>query len=106
MLNSFVRRAGWIWVITASFLSGCAADKLVRENFSQIRPQVTNEQEVVKLIGEPDSKLQEYWVYQRPEKHLTAFVEFDDQGKVARTQWVDAMDPAWEDSKDSKMRSP
>lgn len=78
---------------------GCSSrDKLTEQNFRQIRVNVSTETEVQNLIGEPSSKLPGLWMYQRPDKHLTAMVDFDDAGKVVRVQWIDALGEKWEDS--------
>jgi len=84
---------------------GCATDKLAMDNFQQIKPHVTTEAEVITLLGEPDSKLHEYWVYQRTDKHLSVFIEFDSKGQVTRTQWVDAMESVWRDTQEAKPKA-
>jgi hypothetical protein len=79
--------------------TGCASrDKLTEQNFRQIRVNASTETDVQDLIGEPNSKLPGLWMYQRPDKHLTAMVDFDESGKVVRVQWIDALGEKWEDS--------
>jgi hypothetical protein len=83
------------------FVPGCKApDKLLHGNFTQIKPQTTTENGVVALIGEPDTRFPGYWLYQRPDQHLTVLVEFDEKGQVTRKQWIDAMGHQWDDSED------
>lgn len=79
--------------------SGCA-DPLKYENFSQIREDATMDWEVQKLIGDPSQKLDNQWLYERPDKHLTALVDFNRDGRVVRKQWIDAMNNVWEDSEE------
>ncbi|MEK6676363.1 MAG: hypothetical protein AABZ47_12000 [Planctomycetota bacterium] len=83
-------------------LGGCRSDKLVHANFTQIRPHVSTETEVAALIGDPDAKLTEEWIYTRPDQHLTAKVHFDLHGRVTRVEWIDALGETWEDSDDSQ----
>ena len=84
-------------LVTAALLTGCG-DKLTHDNFSQIRQDVSTRPIVAGLIGEPDSELDNRWYYERPDKHLTVFVDFDESGYVSRKQWIDAMTATWEDS--------
>lgn len=96
-----MRRITGLMLACASLLaaSACASrDKLTEQNFRQIRLSASTEDDVKNLIGEPTSKLPGLWMYQRPDKHLTAMVDFDDQGKVTRVQWIDALGEKWEDS--------
>lgn len=84
----------------AAVLSGCAApDRLNRANFTQIQQNASTQTDVESLIGKPDSKLADMWIYQRPDDHLTVMIDFDAQGRVTRKQWVDGIDGAWDDSK-------
>ncbi len=97
----------WLGIVCTLFVSwpGCRApDKLVHDQFVRIRPHHSNQAEVVDLIGEPDSRLQNHWVYQRPDRHLVVFVEFDEKGQVSRTQWVDAGQEVWEDTRQPKSK--
>ena len=78
-------------------LTGCG-DKLTFANFSQIRQDVSTKPIVAGLIGDPDDELDNRWYYERPDKHLTVLVDFDESGYVSRKQWIDAMTATWEDS--------
>lgn len=82
-------------------LSGCATpDKVSSANYSQIRQDVHTQTDVVSILGEPDSKLADMWVYQRPDDHVTVLIDFDSGGRVARKQWVDGTTGAWDDTYD------
>jgi len=84
-------------------LHGCATpDKLTFENYSRLHERASSESEVEAAIGEPSSRLGSLWHYERPDKHLNVMIEFDNDGKIARKQWVDAMAPVWDDSSDPK----
>ena len=84
---------------TVLFSAGCATqDKLTEGNFKQIRVQSATESDVQKLIGEPSNRLPGLWTFERPDKHLTAMVDFDETGRVTRVQWIDALGERWEDS--------
>lgn len=87
---------------------GCAPkqDRLAYDNFTQIRTQVHTRDDVEALLGEPDHRLGDRFMYERPDKHLHVFVEFDEQGRVARTQWIDGLGEAWRDTDDAKAHKP
>ena len=94
-------RFRWFPVVTAVGLAGLLAgcqDRLVYQNFSQIHENASTQAEVARVIGEPSQKLENQWLYERPDKHLTALVDFDETGRVTRKQWIDAMSGVWEDS--------
>ena len=83
----------------ASVLSGCSSpDRLVRANYTQIQQNSSTQADVQTLIGKPNSKLADMWIYQRPDEHLTVMIDFDAGGRVTRKQWVDGVDGAWDDS--------
>ncbi len=89
------------------FTAGCASpDRLTHDNFRQIKVKSSTEDDVRGLIGEPSHKLIGLWTYQRPDKHLSAMVDFDDEGRVSRVQWIDALGEVWEDSDASKRKKP
>ena len=79
-------------------LLGCAApDRLSRDGFDRIRVHAATQEEVQELIGPPDSKLADMWLYHRPDDHVEVMLDFDDQGRVVRKQWIDGMSETWDD---------
>lgn len=86
-------------------LFGCSTpDRLVQANYSQIEANKSTESDVESLIGKPDSKLADMWIYQRPDDHLTVMIDFDASGRVTRKQWVDAIQGAWDDTNQKPKR--
>ncbi len=84
-------------------LWGCAApDRVVYRNYTQIRTQLHTQDDVEAILGEPDQKLGDRWMYERPDQHLIVFVEFDEKGRVTRTQWVDALSESWDDTDEKR----
>ena len=85
---------------------GCAQkqDRLSYDNFTQIKTQVQTRDDVLAILGEPVHRLDDRFIYERPDKHLHVFVEFDDKGRVTRTQWIDALGETWHDTDDAKPR--
>jgi len=84
---------------------GCAPpDRLAVANYDMIQQHVTTPTEVTELIGEPDNKLGDSWLYERPDKHLTVMIDFDKNGKVERKQWIDGLGESWHDSRDTAPR--
>lgn len=105
MLTHGLRRSvcSTFLVVVAATFCGCAQpDRVGRENYSQVRTGVHTADDVAAILGEPDSKLADMWIYQRPDRHLNVIIEFDAKGRVARTQWVDALGETWEDSDEKK----
>ncbi len=86
--------------------SGCAPkqDRLAYDNFTQIKAQVHSRDDVVAILGEPDHRLNDRLMYERPDKHLHVIIEFDEKGRVSRTQWIDGLGESWHDTDDSKPR--
>jgi hypothetical protein len=87
-------------------ITGCSSDPLAYDNFRQIRVDASRQWEVEEIIGEPSQKLGDQWLYERPSKHLTALIEFNDDGVVTRKQWIDAMSGVWDDSEPETVQEP
>lgn len=81
----------------AAVLPGCQ-DPLRHRNFDHIQVNASTQGEVARIIGEPSQKVENQWLYERPAKHLTALVDFDESGVVTRKQWIDGTNAVWEDS--------
>jgi outer membrane protein assembly factor BamE (lipoprotein component of BamABCDE complex) len=92
-------------VVLVMALSGCAApDRVNSTNYSQIRQDVHTQADVEAILGEPDSRLMDMWVYQRLDDRVTVLIDFDARGRVARKQWVDGTTGAWDDTADKPGR--
>ena len=96
-LTRFPRLSVAVIFVAVFMLSGCR-DKLVHERFSQIRQNHSTQSEVIELIGDPDDRLGDQWIYQRPDEHLIVLIDFDESGSVSRKQWIDANEAVWEDT--------
>jgi hypothetical protein len=83
--------------VLLTVLTGC--DQLSRKRFDMITVNVDQQYDVKKLIGPPDDKLDDQWVYERPEKHVHVLIDFDDSGRVVRKQWVDGLAEEWMDTR-------
>lgn len=84
-------------IVAVGALAGCQ-DKLTYERFQMIRVDATMSHEVEHLLGEPTDILGNRWIYERPDDHLFAFVDYDEGGTVSRKQWYDAENEVLEDS--------
>lgn len=90
-------------LFVAGLLGGCRSnprDMLIQRNFSQVHPSTTTRAEVSAMLGAPEHRIGDTWMYTRPERHLTVIIDFDDQGRVARKQWIDGESGRWNDSDD------
>jgi len=101
------RTVFWLGGFVAMSLGSCVQnrDKLAYDNFTQIRTQVHSRDDVIVILGEPDHRLDDRFMYERPDKHLHVFVEFDEKGRVTRTQWIDGLGEIWHDTDDPKPRN-
>jgi hypothetical protein len=86
--------------------TGCAhrPDCLTRDNYRRIQVQASTEDDVRSALGEPTTILGNQWHYARDDQHLNCFIDFDDQGRVTRTQWIDAMTNTWHDTSETKSK--
>lgn len=88
-------------IMGLALFTGCATkDKLTYDNFAQVRVHAATQADVVELIGEPDSRLGDLWMYHRPNTHVEVLIDFDERGRVTRKQWVDGAGKHWHDSRD------
>ncbi len=78
--------------------SGC--DPLTRAHFDMIKVNVDTKSDVKELIGPPTNKLDDEWHYQRMDKHLEVFIDFNDKDVVTRKQWIGGEDEEWYDSQE------
>lgn len=99
MMRTSMLRTLFVTIAIGSFALtvGCQ-DKLTHDNFSRIQQRASSQREVELIIGEPDQKIGNRWMWERPDKHLTAMVDYDEQGVVSRKQWIDGTTGAWEDT--------
>lgn len=88
---------------SAAFIAtGCGKkEKLDYDGFQLIQQHASTEGDVTRAIGEPTERLNRTWIYVRPEQHLNVIIEFDQHGRVARKQWIDATNRSWHDSDDA-----
>ncbi len=86
---------------TLLLVCGCRStpDRLTYDNYSRVAQHSSTQTEVSALLGEPTNRLGEQWIYERPKQHLFVFVDFDDQGRVSRKQWIDAPSGTWDDTR-------
>lgn len=106
MRSMRIRRLSLLLTPAIALLAGGCQDLLVYENFTQIRQNASSQQEVARLLGEPDSHCGNQWLYERPSKHLFAFVDFDESGRVTRKQWIDGAGDFWVDSAPDGVAAP
>ncbi|HNQ21755.1 MAG TPA: hypothetical protein PKK06_01530 [Phycisphaerae bacterium] len=79
-------------------LAGCAKDKLTRERFDMVQQHMTTQAQVADLLGEPTEQLGSQWFFERHDRGVTVLIDFDQEGQVARKQWIDANTREWFDS--------
>jgi len=95
-----MRRMGAVLLTGMGFvfvLGGCA-DKLTRAHYDMIVVNTSDKLDVDKTLGKPDTVLDDQWHYERVDKHLNVFIQFNEEGVVTRKQWVDAVSTEWDDT--------
>ncbi len=90
-------------IVTVTMVLGClglmtGCDQLTREHYNMITVDVDTQFDVDRIIGEPNNKLDNEWLYERVDKHLVVKIEFGDGGVVTRKEWIDAAEGVWDDS--------
>ena len=95
-------RFRFLTVVTALFagfglLSGCQKETLTHENYGKLQARVSTEADVKAALGEPTYKLNNMWIFERPDEHRFVKVEFEG-GKVSRLEWIDG--EQWKDTND------
>jgi PBP1b-binding outer membrane lipoprotein LpoB len=104
MTKLSAKRIGSVVAVAAMFVGGCAStpDRVMRQNYTQIRENASTRAEVGSLLGTPEHTIGDTWMYTRPEQHLTVIIDFGANGEVVRKQWVDGETGTWDDSSDQQ----
>jgi hypothetical protein len=82
-------------ILFVTFVGGCAR-QFTRERFELIQPGVDDREDVEALLGKPEFRAEDLWYYEDPDRHYAAQIIFDEQGKVASKEWIDARSGEWE----------
>ena len=69
--------------------TGCEK-KLTYKRFQMVREGYATHMDVEQTLGEPDQKVGDVWNWQDFDRHITCNVYFDDNGVVAKKEWIDA----------------
>ncbi len=88
------RRYPRLWTLTGMLLlsmaaAGCA-EKLTYERFGMLSRGTSDKVDAEMTLGAPNTKLPDQWIWERPNKGLTAWIEFDADGRITSKRWVDA----------------
>ncbi len=94
-----------ILVLVAAFAMPGCADQLTREHFDMLLVGHADEYDVEMTIGEPDEKIDEWWHYERVDKHLNVLIHFDEQCKVWRKEWHDTLNGVHYDTHEPEVDS-
>lgn len=76
-------------------LVGCAR-QFTREHFNMIQAGVDDQEDVERILGKPEFVAQDVWFYEDTDRHHNAQVFFDEQGRVAGKEWMDANTGDWD----------
>jgi outer membrane protein assembly factor BamE (lipoprotein component of BamABCDE complex) len=78
-----------------ALLTGCQS-KFTKQRFEMIAVGTDEREDVRNILGAPTSDLDEQWFYDDLDRHYSALIHFDQDGKVAGKEWMDASTGAWE----------
>lgn len=76
-------------------LTGCAENKLTRQNFDMVKEGVSTKLEVENTLGKQFADRGDCWQYENEDEHLNAYIYWDKAGKVERKEWIDAKTGEW-----------
>jgi len=80
-----------------SFSSGCAENKLTRQNFDTIVEGSSNKDEVQHTLGDKFmTRSANEWEYEDEDRNLSVVIHFDGAGKVQAKEWRDATTGTWD----------
>ncbi len=95
MNNRKLAVSGFLF-LSITLIAGC--DPLTRNHYEIITVDVDTRTDVKHIIGEPTRSIDGQWHYERPEKHLNVFIDFNSGDVVTRKQWIDNMTQEWSDT--------
>jgi outer membrane protein assembly factor BamE (lipoprotein component of BamABCDE complex) len=100
-----MNRAPWIVVLGLGlvFLAGCA-QRFSRERFDMITIGMDSRDDVRELMGEPDTRLDDQWLYDDVDERKSALIYFDRNGRVVSKEWMDTQEGTWEETGDRSGR--
>ncbi|MBI4580598.1 MAG: hypothetical protein HY718_12900 [Planctomycetes bacterium] len=84
-----MRPSRWQWIVAAAVIAACGCSKLTYENWQTIQVGSASQDLVKATLGEPWKTVDGTWVYNDPDRHITAMVKFSDD-KVIGKEWADA----------------
>lgn len=90
----------WLVLVAPAALflgSGCAENKLTRQNYDMIKEGLSNKDEVRMTLGDNyAAHSEDRWEYEDDKSHLSVVIHFDERGKVLAKEWRDARTGEWE----------
>ncbi len=80
-----------------SIMTGCAENKLTRQNFDTIVEGTSNKDEVRHTLGDKYmTRSDREWEYEDEDRNLSVVIHFDGADKVVAKEWRDANTGTWE----------
>lgn len=74
---------------------GCA-EKFTRDRFDMITTGVDDQEDVQRILGEPQQQTATQWYYEDLDDNVHARIFFDDAGRVRGKEWMDARTGEWD----------
>ena len=93
-----VQRISVMVVGAAVLLLGGCASRFTYERFDLIRPNADSRADVQALLGDPDARFEDEWIYDDRGRRISAIIYFDAEGRVAGKEWIDGRAGTFEGS--------
>ena len=90
-----IRTFAWIAGCMLAVLAGCAQNKFTPERWEMVKEIVDTKEDVEQILGKPETRMDDMWYYQDLDKHYTAQIHFDGEGRVISKEWQDANTGEW-----------
>lgn len=90
------RRITYPLVLAAAVLliAGCES-KFNRQNFEMIQIGMDDREDVRELLGKPNADMDDIWMYDDLDHHVSAQIFFAEDGRVLNKEWMDAETGEW-----------
>jgi len=75
--------------IVAAVLFACGCSKLTYENWQMIQVGSESPEAVKAMLGKPWRQVDQTWIYNEPDRGVTAMIKFADN-RVVGKEWADA----------------
>ena len=81
--------------VTLLALTACQRP-FTRDRYELVQVGVDDRTDVRQILGKPTSDLGDQWFYDDLDRHYSALIHYDENGKVSGKEWMDSKTGKWE----------